>query len=412
MTSSGASKVMRDMNMKIFNGVGGPEIDPDSVNWRRAVVDNYHFRQEPGGSNAMATAKIEFTSPFGIYLHDTPEPHLFHTGSRFYSSGCVRVDKVAILIDWILQGQEGINSARIAELAETKERLDKPITNAPQLRVAYLTAWPTRDGVAAFRSDVYQLDGTGFVVGQPLPVGETQGGQRYVLKPIPRSLESVDADEAVGFASIFRRNSDRIDASERLPGASSKSTDSLLSLKDPKAKLKAQGKTKTKTRTATTGKTRAWTGNRERSASEVMSAPTGEETATKKTNSKKVATKKVKPGDKSKTAKAKAADNTKTAKTKKVLKKDETEVAAKKPDSKTVADKKKALSDATKTASADTKAGTQKAKSAKSAKPADCKAGADGKLPSGCKPAAAAKKPPAKPEKTAAKPEKTASTTN
>ncbi|WP_373505640.1 L,D-transpeptidase family protein [Aestuariivirga sp.] len=414
MTSSGASKVMRDMNMKIFNGVGGPEIDPDSVNWRRAVVDNYHFRQEPGGSNAMATAKIEFNSPFGIYLHDTPEPHLFHTGSRFYSSGCVRVDKVAILIDWILQGQDGINSSRIAELAETKERLDKPVTNSPQLRVAYLTSWPTRDGVAAFRSDVYQLDGTGFVVGQPLPVGETQGGKRYVLKPIPRSLEAVDADEAVGFASIFRRSSDRIDASERLPGASSKSTDSLVSLKDPKAKLKAQGRDtgKKKSKAASNGKTRAWTGNRERSASEVMSMPDADGTTAKKPGSKKVASKKAKSGDKSKTAKAKADEKAKTTKSTKVVKKDKTEVAAKKPDAKAVTDKKKALTDATKTASADSKSATQKSNTAKAAKPADCKAGADGKLPAGCKPAAAAKKPPAKPEKTAATPAKTASSTN
>ena len=116
--------------MKVFEGVGGPEIDPDDVNWRRVQVDDYHFRQEPGGSNAMATAKIEFNSPFGIYLHDTPEPHLFKTGNRFYSSGCVRVDKVAMMIDWILQGQDGINAARIAELAETKERLDTTIANA------------------------------------------------------------------------------------------------------------------------------------------------------------------------------------------------------------------------------------------------------------------------------------------
>lgn len=139
MSSKKPSQVLNDMNIKVFDGVGGPEVDPDKINWRKVKVDDYHFRQEPGGSNAMATAKIEFVSPFGIYLHDTPEPQLFKTSNRFYSSGCVRVDKVAILIDWILQGQDGIDTARIAQLAETKERLDVEIANAPQLRVAYLT---------------------------------------------------------------------------------------------------------------------------------------------------------------------------------------------------------------------------------------------------------------------------------
>jgi murein L,D-transpeptidase YcbB/YkuD len=199
MLSGGSSKVLNDMRIKVFDGVGGPEIDPDRINWRRAIPDNYHFRQEPGGENAMATAKIEFNSPFGIYLHDTPEKHLFATGQRLYSSGCVRVEKVAVLLNWILNGQDGIDAARIAELARTEERLDVKLVNPPQLRVTYLTAWTNRQGEVNFRSDVYELDGTGFVVGQPLPVGETSGGQRFVLKPVPRQLASVDAAEAEGF---------------------------------------------------------------------------------------------------------------------------------------------------------------------------------------------------------------------
>ncbi|MGH6853888.1 MAG: L,D-transpeptidase family protein [Aestuariivirga sp.] len=212
MRSSGASRVMRDMNMKVFDGVGGPEVNPDRINWRRVVVDDYHFRQEPGGSNAMATAKIEFDSPFGIYLHDTPEQHLFGTGQRFYSSGCVRVEKVAIFLNWILNGQDGIDNRRIANLAQSKERLDTPVVNPPQLRVAYLTAWPGRNGEVNFRPDIYELDGSGFVMGQPLPVGETSGGERYVLNPIPREPSAVDADEAFGFFNFGfgrSRNSDK-----------------------------------------------------------------------------------------------------------------------------------------------------------------------------------------------------------
>ena len=60
---------------------------------------------------------------------------------------------------------------RIASLAETLERLDVKLTAPPQLRVVYLTAWPAAGGVAAFRNDIYQLDGSGFVTGQPMPRG-------------------------------------------------------------------------------------------------------------------------------------------------------------------------------------------------------------------------------------------------
>ena len=199
------TRLLTDMNMRVFQGVGGPEIDPDSVNWSNAVADNYHFRQEPGPKSAMATAKINFSSPFGIYLHDTPEKQLFNSGERLFSSGCVRVEKVELLTEWILNGQDGIGGPEIAALAETLERRDVKLTTPPQLRVTYLTAWPVGNTVA-FRRDVYGLDDTGFTVGQPLPEGELSAdGQRFVLKPVERKAAAVEAAEAEGFGLFGSR---------------------------------------------------------------------------------------------------------------------------------------------------------------------------------------------------------------
>ena len=217
-----SSGILQKMNMKVFDGVGGPEVNPQRINWRRAVVDNYHFRQEPGGDNAMATAKINFSSPFGIYLHDTPEQHLFESSNRFYSSGCVRVQKVAVLLNWILNGQDGIDPNQIKYLAQSLERKDVKLVAPPQLRVTYLTAWPTSDGTVAFRGDVYGLDGTGFVVGQPLPVGEkTASGERFVLKPVPRQLAQIDEAEADGFFWFGKRTSRKTDDTASLRSSKS-----------------------------------------------------------------------------------------------------------------------------------------------------------------------------------------------
>jgi murein L,D-transpeptidase YcbB/YkuD len=47
------------------------------------------------------------------------------------------------------------------------EQFDQTIDNGPDVRWMYLTAWATEDGRVNFRPDVYNLDGTGFVVGQP-----------------------------------------------------------------------------------------------------------------------------------------------------------------------------------------------------------------------------------------------------
>ncbi len=196
------TQILSDMNIKVFQGVGGPEIDPRTVNWSSAIPDNYAFRQEPGPENAMSSAKVEFISPFGIYLHDTPERQLFKTSNRFYSSGCIRVDQMPLLNQWILNGQDGFGENKIATMAETLEHLNVLIMDPPELRVAYLTAWPSGKGTVAFRQDIYKLDGTGFTVGQPMPVGEkSPDGLRYVLKPLPRQI--AEAAEAESFG-LFR----------------------------------------------------------------------------------------------------------------------------------------------------------------------------------------------------------------
>ncbi len=195
------TQILTDMNIKVFQGKGpnGPEINPSTINWKHTVPDNYLFRQEPGPKNAMASAKIEFNSPFGIYLHDTPEKDLFNTSDRFYSSGCIRVQKMSLLVQWVLNGQDGFDENKITDMAKTLERLDETIVNPPQLRVVYMTAWPVAGGTVAFRKDMYQMDGSGFTVGQPMPVGEmSPDGQRFVLKPLPRQ-PSVEDAEAEGF---------------------------------------------------------------------------------------------------------------------------------------------------------------------------------------------------------------------
>jgi L,D-transpeptidase YcbB len=201
-------KALEDMNMKVFEGnASGPEVDPSKIKFTPQNIPNYLFRQEPGPESAMKTAKVEFQSTFGIYLHDTPEPALFKNKNRFYSSGCVRIEQMPMLVQWILNGQDGFGESKIATMAETLERLDVTIADQPQLRIVYLTAWPTSNGTVAFRKDVYDLDGSGFTVGQPMPVGiNSPDGQRFVLKPLTRQL-SVDAAEAEGFHLFGKKKS-------------------------------------------------------------------------------------------------------------------------------------------------------------------------------------------------------------
>jgi peptidoglycan hydrolase-like protein with peptidoglycan-binding domain len=384
--AAGGSDYVKEYNIKIFKGYGGPEVDPDTVDWGSAIADDYYFRQEPGEKNAMATAKVNFTSPFGIYMHDTPDRHLFGTGSRFYSSGCVRVDKMPVFLNWVLNNQDGYNSSKIASLAETLERVDVKLVAPPQLRVTYLTAWPAANGTVAFRRDVYELDGTGFVVGQPMPVGETApDGQRFVLKPLPRLVASVADDEPAGFGLFGFKRSSKV------------KTSTASAIKEDGKKITSTSKMSSTKKEASSGKSKTkpkglfdW-GNSKKAASTDKSKSKKTVKKTTETASATKTKKKVVKKDEKEVASKDAAKTTK----KKVISADTTKVAAKTPET----DPKKKAVKKDETAKA---AETAKKKATTTAKKAtDCKPGKDGKLPKGCEAPAQKAVPVPKPNNTA-----------
>ena len=159
--------ILKQLDIKVFDGHGGPEVDPTTVDWTDIAPDRYFFRQEPGEGNAMATVKINFANPYAVYMHDTPTKQLFTEAARYFSSGCVRVDKIDILVNWILATRPEWTPDKVEALAASGERTDVKLEDGPQLRFAYLTAWVSDDDQAHFRPDIYNLDGTGFIAGQP-----------------------------------------------------------------------------------------------------------------------------------------------------------------------------------------------------------------------------------------------------
>jgi murein L,D-transpeptidase YcbB/YkuD len=58
-------------------------------------------------------------------------------------------------------------------ITASEETHPVPVRSKIDIRLMYLTAWATEDGRVNFRPDIYNLDGTGFVMGQPEGVEET-----------------------------------------------------------------------------------------------------------------------------------------------------------------------------------------------------------------------------------------------
>lgn len=137
----------------------GTEIDPTTIDWNTEDAAKYLLRQDPGAGNAMASVKINFPSPDGVYMHDTPQQSLFSKLMRFDSSGCVRVQNVRDLVTWLLRDTPGWDRQHFEATIKSGENTPVQLTEPVPVYFTYISAWSTGDGVAHFRDDIYGRDG-------------------------------------------------------------------------------------------------------------------------------------------------------------------------------------------------------------------------------------------------------------
>lgn len=137
----------------------GNEIDPAVVDWNSEEAVDYRLKQDPGDQNSLGQIRINFPNEHAVYLHDTPQQTLFGQNARFHSSGCVRVQNVRQLVDWLLEPKGDWSRAKIDAVVRSGERLDVSLKRSTPIYFAYITAWSTSDGIVHFRPDIYNRDG-------------------------------------------------------------------------------------------------------------------------------------------------------------------------------------------------------------------------------------------------------------
>jgi L,D-transpeptidase YcbB len=83
---------------------GNNIVHPDSIDWSKYNMNNFPFRvkQAQGYSNALGLIKLNFSNAFDVYLHDTPGRWLFNSSYRALSHGCIRVEQIQQLTDFLL----------------------------------------------------------------------------------------------------------------------------------------------------------------------------------------------------------------------------------------------------------------------------------------------------------------------
>lgn len=82
-------------------------VDPYALDWSSFNRKNfpYTIRQGTGCDNSLGLLKINIKNPYSIYLHDTPHTAyskgLFDKEKRFFSHGCIRLEKPLEIANWL-----------------------------------------------------------------------------------------------------------------------------------------------------------------------------------------------------------------------------------------------------------------------------------------------------------------------
>jgi L,D-transpeptidase YcbB len=155
--------LLQRRRIRVLDRVTGREIDPARIDWEGLAADvvdaRYLFRQDPGPWNALGQVKFIFPNPHLVYLHDTPDRHLFEEVRRTFSSGCIRIEGALTLASQLLQEQlPDWDAARVRQVASGPQERWIALAEPIPVQTVYWTAWVTEDGILHFAEDFYGWD--------------------------------------------------------------------------------------------------------------------------------------------------------------------------------------------------------------------------------------------------------------
>ena len=156
------STYLKRKSIRVFRGWGknAVEIDPQTVNWQTLDEESlpYWFRQDPGPINSLGRVKFLFSNPYAVYLHGTPDQHLFERLVRTFSSGCIRVKDPVQLAAYLLNdGSQQMEEEVLANIhLGSNQSVRLPI--AVPIYLVYWTAWVDQADNINFRPDIYGRD--------------------------------------------------------------------------------------------------------------------------------------------------------------------------------------------------------------------------------------------------------------
>jgi murein L,D-transpeptidase YcbB/YkuD len=154
--NDGASRALARHDLRVVHR--GREVNPDSVDWSNVDIRQFSFVQPASSKNVLGVVKFRFPNKYDVYMHDTPERHLFNQSSRAYSHGCMRVQNPMRLAEVLLAHDKGWSADKVQSFVgrgtTSDITLDKPIP----VHITYFTASVDDQGALKLHGDLYGMD--------------------------------------------------------------------------------------------------------------------------------------------------------------------------------------------------------------------------------------------------------------
>ena len=143
------------LKMQILDSKGSI-IPAYKVSWSLYSKDYFplRMRQSTGCDNALGVLKFNLTSPYDVYMHDTNFKTAFNSNYRFYSHGCIRLEKPFELADFLLKTPLDRVSCVDPGLKQSPKSI--PLENPVPVFVVYMTAEVSGNQVLFF-PDIYKI---------------------------------------------------------------------------------------------------------------------------------------------------------------------------------------------------------------------------------------------------------------
>ena len=189
---SDTSVLTRQQLRVVYNG---RPVDPSSVNWGSVDIRRFTFLQSAGPHNVLGVVKFMFPNKHDIYMHDTPQRHLFDQSVRTFSHGCIRVHNPGRLAELILAEDKGWPAEQVRGLLAQGYNNEVQLQRHIPVHVTYFTAVAGEDGQVSYFSDIYGHDNRVLAAlgGKALPPdlgGSGDGEFREVRRPQQKYKQS------------------------------------------------------------------------------------------------------------------------------------------------------------------------------------------------------------------------------